>query len=109
MIDSKTQYKLLLERPWPLSMGCVASAPMPQVLPGWGKEKNGDLEPCTKAESYFVNAKFFEEGASLKETMLGAIFSTSKRSKQGLFKILVQYQIGALMVMPNNTSYVIAK
>ena len=39
---------------------------------------NGDVELFTKNESHFVDAKFFEEGATPKETMPSTISSTGK-------------------------------
>jgi len=48
-----------------------------------GKKKiNGDVKPFTNLESYFADAKFFKEGASLKETMPITISSTGKTSEE---------------------------
>jgi len=46
------------------------------------KRTNGDVKPFTKAESYFANARFFDEDAPLKEAMPATISSTGKRSKE---------------------------
>jgi len=43
------------------------------------KKISDDVKPLTKAESYFANVRFFEEGATLKEAMSATIFSTGKR------------------------------
>ena len=53
-----------------------------QVLPG-GKKINGDVKPFTKAESYFADARFFEEEAILKKTVPAVISSTGKRGSSG--------------------------
>jgi len=42
------------------------------------KKINGDVKPFTRAESHFTDARFFEEGAAPKETMLSTISSTGK-------------------------------
>ena len=42
------------------------------------KKINGDVKPITKAESHFVDVRFFEEGAAPKETMLSTISSIGK-------------------------------
>ena len=46
------------------------------------KKINGDTKPFTKVKSYFANARFFEEGDPLKETMPATISSTSKRNDE---------------------------
>ena len=46
------------------------------------KKINGDFKPFTKAESYFADARFFEEGAPLKEAMLAFISSTGERGDE---------------------------
>jgi len=84
VIDSKTSYKLLLGRPWLHEHGVVAST-LHQCLKYYrdGEKKiNGDVKSFAKAESHFADAKFFEEGAPLKETMPAFISSTGKRSDE---------------------------
>jgi len=69
VIDSKTSYKLLLRWHWLHEHGVVAST-LHQCLKYYrdGEKKvNGDIKPFTKAESYFANARFFEEESPLKE------------------------------------------
>jgi len=46
------------------------------------KKINDDVKPFTKAESYFVDARFFEEGAHLKEAMPAFISSTGTRGDE---------------------------
>jgi len=80
LIDSKTSYKSLLGRPWLYDHGVVAST-LHQCLKYYcdGEKKiNGDVKPFTKAESYFVDARFFGENAPVKETMR----ATGKRSEE---------------------------
>jgi len=72
VVDSKTSYKLLLGRPWLHEHGIVAST-LHQCLKYYreGERKiNGDVRPFTRAESYFVDAKFFEEDSTPKEMMI---------------------------------------
>jgi len=42
------------------------------------KKITRDVKLFTKAESHFVNARFFEEGAAPKETILSTISFTGK-------------------------------
>jgi len=42
------------------------------------KKINGDVKPFTKAESYFTDSKFFEEGTVPKETMPSIMSSTGR-------------------------------
>ena len=84
VIDSKTSYKLLLGQPWLHEHGVVAST-LHQCLKYYSdgeKKINGDVKPFPKAESHFVDARFFEEGAPLKEAMPAFISSTGKRSDE---------------------------
>jgi len=46
------------------------------------KKISGDTKPFTKAESYLSDARFFEGGDPLRETMSAAISSTGKRSDE---------------------------
>jgi len=52
---------------------------MSQILYYCGGERkiNGDLKPFTKAESHFVDSKFFEDFTP-KEMMISTISSTGK-------------------------------
>jgi len=84
VIDSKTSYKLLLERPWLHEHGVVAST-LHQCLKYYRDEEkkvNGDTKPFTRVESYFADARFFDDDAPLKEAMPATIFSTGKRSEE---------------------------
>jgi len=75
VIDLKISYKLLLGRPWLHEHGVVALT-LHQCLKYCRDEEekiNGDVKPFTKAESYFADAKFFDEDAPLKEVMLATI------------------------------------
>jgi len=80
VIDSKTLYKLLLGRPWLHEHGIVAST-LHQCLKyyrGGERKINGDVQPFTRAESYFADAKFFEEDSVPKEMMISIICSIGK-------------------------------
>ena len=46
---------------------------------------NSDVKPFAKAESHFVDARFFEEGAPFKEAMPAFISSTGKRSDEDTY------------------------
>jgi len=84
MIDSKTSYKLLLGWSWLHEHGVVAST-LHQCLKyyhDWEKKINGDVKPFTKAESYFIDARFFKEGTPMKEAMPTFISSSGKRSDE---------------------------
>jgi len=80
IIDAKTSYRLLLGWPWLHEHGIVDST-LHQCLKYYrdGENKiNGDVKPFTKAESYFADARFLEEGAAPKETMPSTISSIGK-------------------------------
>jgi len=52
------------------------------------KKINGDTKPFTKAESYFADARFFDEDAPLKEVMLATIYSIGKTSEEDTFGMI---------------------
>ena len=90
VIDLKTLYKLLLEQPWLHKHGVVAST-LHQCLKYYrdGEKKvNGDTKPFAKAESYFADARFFDEDAPLKEAMPATISSTGKRSEEDTLRMI---------------------
>ena len=80
VIDSKTSYKLLLGHPWLHEHRIVAST-LHQCLKyyrGGERKINCDVRPFTRSESYFADAKFFEEDSTPKEMMISTISSTGK-------------------------------
>jgi len=84
VIDLNTSHKLLLRQPWLHEHGVVAST-LHQCLRYYhdGEKKvNGDTKPFTKADSYFADARFFDEDAPSKEAMPATISSTGKRSEE---------------------------
>jgi len=86
VIDLKTSYKLLLRRPWLHKHGLVAST-LHRCLKYYrdGEKKiNDDTKPFTKVESYFTDARFFEEGDPSKEMMPATISSIGKRSDEDI-------------------------
>jgi len=90
VIDSRTSYKLFLGRPWLYEHGVVAST-LHQCLNHYrdGEKKvNGDTKPFAKAESYFADARFFDDDAPLKEAMPATISSTGKRSEKDTLRMI---------------------
>ncbi|XP_074293322.1 uncharacterized protein LOC141620315 [Silene latifolia] len=76
-IDAKTSYKLLLGRPWLHENGVVAST-LHQCLKYYrdGERKiNGDVKPFSTMESYFADARFYEE-VTPSEILPSTILST---------------------------------
>ena len=62
VIDSKTSYNLLLGRPWLHENGIVPSTLHQCFKYSEGKQVKkviADLQPFTKVESHFVDAKFY--------------------------------------------------
>ena len=57
------------------------------------KKINGDTKPFAKDESYFGDARFFEEGDPFKEAMRAAISSTGKRSDEDTHKMTNSGQV----------------
>ncbi|XP_074266516.1 uncharacterized protein LOC141589791 [Silene latifolia] len=83
VIEAKTSFKLLLGRPWKHENGVVAST-LHQCLKyyrGGERKINGDAKPFTKADSFFADAKFFEENGTSSEFMPTTISSTGKGGK----------------------------
>ena len=81
VIDTKTSYKMLLGRPWLHENGVVAST-LHQCLKyyrGGEKKINGDVKPFAKADSYFADAKFFEDEGASSEILPSQILSTGKK------------------------------
>jgi len=79
VIYSKGSYKLLLGHLWLHKHEMVAST-LYQCLKyhcGGKKKINSNVKSFTKAESHFVESKFFEEGTVPKETVPSIISSTS--------------------------------
>jgi len=71
---------LLLGCPWHHEHGIVALT-LHQCLKyyrGGERKISGDVSPFTRAESYFADAKFFEEDSAHKEMMISIISSTGK-------------------------------
>ncbi|XP_074277586.1 uncharacterized protein LOC141601220 [Silene latifolia] len=63
VMDGKTSFKLLLERPWKHENGVVAST-LHQCLKyyrGGERKIDEDAKSFSKADSFFADAKFFEE------------------------------------------------
>jgi len=88
VIDSKTSNNFATTSlaSWPWSGG-INFAQMPQVLLGY------DVKPFTKAESYFIYARFLKEDASLQKIMSDVIsFSEERglRSTEGAHAMLFQ-------------------
>ncbi|XP_074314028.1 uncharacterized protein LOC141649233 [Silene latifolia] len=84
VIDGKTSFKLLLGRPWKHENGVVAST-LHQCLKyyrGGEKKIDGDAKPFSKVESFFADAKFFEENGTSSEFMPTTISSTGKGGKR---------------------------
>ncbi|XP_074282821.1 uncharacterized protein LOC141607368 [Silene latifolia] len=83
VIEAKTSFKLLLGRPWKHENGVVAST-LHQCLKyyrGGERKINGDAKPFTKADSFFADAKFFEENGTSSEFMPTTISLTGKGGK----------------------------
>ncbi|XP_074271002.1 uncharacterized protein LOC141594921 [Silene latifolia] len=81
VIDAKTSYKLLLGRPWLHENGVVAST-LHQCLKYYrdGEKKiNGDVKPFSTVESYFADARFYEEQDEPSEMLPSSIISTGTR------------------------------
>ncbi|CAM8903253.1 unnamed protein product [Rhodiola kirilowii] len=84
VIDVRTSFKLLLGRPWKHENGVVAST-LHQCLKYYrdGERKiNGDVKPFTKADSFFADAKFFEENGVSRELLPLIIPSTRENGKE---------------------------
>ncbi|XP_074277745.1 uncharacterized protein LOC141601368 [Silene latifolia] len=80
VIDAKTSYKLLLGRPWLHENGVVAST-LHQCLKYYrdGERKiNGDVKPFSTVESYFADARFYEE-VTPSEILPSTILSTGTK------------------------------
>ncbi|XP_074313449.1 uncharacterized protein LOC141648620 [Silene latifolia] len=84
VIDAKTSFKLLLGRPWKHENGVVAST-LHQCLKyyrGGERRINGDVKPFSKVDSFFADAKFFEESGTSSEFLPSTISSTGTRGKE---------------------------
>ncbi|XP_074301161.1 uncharacterized protein LOC141632514 [Silene latifolia] len=80
VMDGKTLFKLLLVRPWKHENGVVAST-VHQCLKyyrGGERKIDGDAKPFSKVDSFFADAKFFEENGTSSEFMPSTISSTGK-------------------------------
>ncbi|XP_074298973.1 uncharacterized protein LOC141629964 [Silene latifolia] len=83
VMDGKTSFKLLLGRSWKHENGVVAST-LHQCLKyyrGGERKIDGDAKPFSKVDSFFADAKFFEENGISSEFMPTTISSTGKRGK----------------------------
>ncbi|KAL0448160.1 UNVERIFIED_CONTAM: hypothetical protein Slati_1943900 [Sesamum latifolium] len=73
VIDAKTSYNMLLDRPW-LHENVVVPYTWHQCFKycrnGIVKKVLGDSKPFTEAESYFVDAKYYIEGAKKEKEVL---------------------------------------
>ncbi|XP_074301299.1 uncharacterized protein LOC141632675 [Silene latifolia] len=84
VMDGKTSFKLLLGRPWKHENGVVAST-LHQCLKyyrGGERKIDGDAKPFSKVDSFFADAKFFEENGTSGEFMPTTISSTGKGGKR---------------------------
>ncbi|XP_074290638.1 uncharacterized protein LOC141617349 [Silene latifolia] len=84
VMDGKTSFKLLLGRPWKHENGVVAST-LHQCLKyyrGGERKIDGDAKPFSKVDSFFADAKFFEENGTSSEFMPTTISSTGKGGKR---------------------------
>ncbi|XP_074284154.1 uncharacterized protein LOC141608708 [Silene latifolia] len=84
VMDGKTSFKLLLGRPWKHENGVVAST-LHQCLKyyrGGERKIDGDAKPFSKVDSFFHDAKFFEENGTSGEFMPTTISSTGKGGKR---------------------------
>ncbi|XP_074300563.1 uncharacterized protein LOC141631841 [Silene latifolia] len=84
VMDGKTSFKLLLGRPWKHENGVVAST-LHQFLKyyrGGERKIDGDAKPFSKVDSFFADAKFFEENGTSSEFMPTTISSTGKGGKR---------------------------
>ncbi|XP_074266159.1 uncharacterized protein LOC141588627 [Silene latifolia] len=78
--EGKTSFKLLLGRPWKHENEVVSST-LHQCLKyycGGERKIDGDAKPFSKADSFFADAKFFEENGTSSEFMPTNISSTRK-------------------------------
>ncbi|XP_074306102.1 uncharacterized protein LOC141641334 [Silene latifolia] len=84
VMDGKTSFKLLLGRPWKHENGVVAST-LHQCLKyyrGGERKIDGDAKPFSKVDSFFADAKFFEENGTSSEFMPTTISSIGKGGKR---------------------------
>ncbi|XP_074300530.1 uncharacterized protein LOC141631807 [Silene latifolia] len=84
VMDDKTSFKLLLGRPWKHENGVVAST-LHQCLKyyrGGERKIDGDAKTFSKVDSFFADAKFFEENGTSSEFMPTTISSTGKGGKR---------------------------
>ncbi|XP_074300411.1 uncharacterized protein LOC141631671 [Silene latifolia] len=84
VMDGKTSFKLLLGQPWKHENGVVAST-LHQCLKyyrGGERKIDGDAKPFSKVDSFFADAKFFEENGTSSEFMPTTISSTGKGGKR---------------------------
>ncbi|XP_074290694.1 uncharacterized protein LOC141617398 [Silene latifolia] len=84
VIYGKTSFKLLLGRPWKHENGVVTST-LHQYLKyyrGGERKINGDDKPFSKVDSFFADAKLFEENGTSSEFMPTTISSTGKGGKR---------------------------
>ncbi|KAI5349399.1 hypothetical protein L3X38_002286 [Prunus dulcis] len=80
VIDAKTSYNLLLERPWVHENGIVPST-LHQCFKfyrGGVKKILGDVKPFTEAESYFADAKFYIDEDVASEVIPVEVHSTGQ-------------------------------
>jgi len=101
VINSKTPYKLMLGNPW-LHGHRVTTSTLHQCLmySQEGEKKiNGDVKLFTMIESYFGDAKFFEEDTALKEIVPVTISSTGK----GIVKNAKEICVLKIVVMVTST------
>ncbi|XP_074277632.1 uncharacterized protein LOC141601266 [Silene latifolia] len=84
VMDGKTSFKLLLGRPWKHENVVVAST-LHQCLKyyrGGERKIDGDAKPFSKVDSFFADAKFFEENGTSSDFMPTIISSTRKGGKR---------------------------
>ncbi|XP_074297818.1 uncharacterized protein LOC141628598 [Silene latifolia] len=84
VMDGKTSFKLLLGQSWKHENGVVTST-LHQCLNyyrGGERKIDGDAKPFSKVDSFFADAKFFEENGTSGGFMPTTISSTGKGCKR---------------------------
>ena len=60
---------------------------MLKILPRRGKEDKWNVKPFTKAESHFVDARFFEENDAPRESIPSTITSMGRGSMKNVIQL----------------------
>ena len=79
VIDAKTSYNVLLERPWLYKNGVIPST-LHQCFKFYRgvKKLEADTKPFTKVKSYFADAKFYTKNNVIQEVLYAIIPSIGK-------------------------------